>query len=112
LPRWAGAPEQDEAARKAAIAVGTPAVSLSGCAQVDGEGDATRPDATGPGAAEINCANDPRLQRANARIHRVERAAGERVTAFSAAPGARTFVCFTDRSGRVVNVTEQLRNVR
>jgi len=84
-------------------------VLLAGCADVPGGTNLRQPIATGPGAAEINCANDVRLRRASARVHRADLVTEQRGAVYASAPGSRSFVCFTDQSGAVVNVREQRR---
>lgn len=91
--------------RRRAVAAVLAVAALAGC-YPEARDDA-RAVATGPGAAEINCANDIRLQRAQARIYRVERFEAERAAVFARGSAARMFVCFTDRQGAVVHVSRR-----
>lgn len=65
------------------------------------------PIASGPGAAEVNCANSVPLRTANARIYRADLIEEERGVVFAWAQGNVTFTCFTDRDGRVVRVMKK-----
>lgn len=65
------------------------------------------PVASGPGAAEVNCASSVPLRTANARIYRADLIEEERGVVFAWAQGNVTFSCFTDRDGSVVRVMKK-----